>query len=78
MSTVGVNCLLFENDLYGRMKQVKVGFDELPDQQEAGREVQQGNVLGPMFFFVCLFVFFCFVFFLINLFIIIIIITIFL
>ena len=48
--------MLFENDLYGRMKQVKVGDDELPDQQEARRGVEQGSVPGPMF--VCLFVFF--------------------
>ena len=54
------------------MKQVKVGDDELPDQQEARRRVQQGSVLGPMFFrFV--FVLFWFVLF-INIVIIIVII----
>ena len=68
-STVGVNYLLFENDLYGRMKQVKLGDDELPDQQQAKRGVQQGSVLSPMFLF-------CFVLFF-YLFIFIIIITIF-
>ena len=56
-STVGVNYLLFENDLYGRMKQVKVGDDKLPDQQEAKRGVQQGSVLSPMFLFWLVFLF---------------------
>ena len=53
---------------------MKVGDDELPDQQEARRAVQQGSVLGLMFFcfvfvFVFVFVFllcfalFCFVLF---------------
>ena len=40
---------------------MKVGDDELPDQQEARRGGQQGSVLGPMFFF-CL-VLFCFALF---------------
>ena len=53
-STVRVNALLFEND-FGRLKQVKVGDDELPDHQEPKRGVQQGSVLSPMFSF-------CFVF----------------
>ena len=60
-STVGVNGLLFEND-FGRMKQVKVGDDELPHQEEAKRGVQQGSVLSAMFLFWFVLFFYLFIF----------------
>ena len=66
-STVGVYFLLFENDLRGRIKQVKVGDDLLPDQQEARRRVQQGSVPGPLFFSCFVLLLFCFVLFLLLL-----------
>ena len=49
------SCLLLEDDLHGRIKRVRL-HDAFSDWLEVRGGVPKGNVLGPMYFFIYIFI----------------------